>query len=636
MQKEKKIVFGFLCIGMLIIGIILGVFSMNILVSADTIQENLLETETAVKESIPENNEQVDINLNAQEIKENPTSEQIEQISDINEQQSSNDLLSITGLAEHDQENLESVTEVSSEEMTNDSSEICTLENTTTEERTLDEASVEVETEPVAETLYVQTATLAVRPAKGSTDLLGLLNSGTQITGYRDGAWIRFTYKGKTAYVAAKFTDVTSPPMTTVYVQTRSLAVRPAKNSTTLLGLLRRGTQITGHREGGWIRFTYKGQTAYVAAKFTDVKLPAIAETLYVQTATLAVRPAKGSTDLFGLLSRGTQILGYREGAWIRFAYKGQTAYVAAKFTDVKPLPTTTCYIKSRTLAVRPAKNSQQLLGTLPRGTKINGYFEGAWIKFTYKGKTAYVATKFTDVKLPSMTTLYIKSRTLAVRPAKNSQQRLGLLKKGTKIYGYNEGAWIRFIYNGKTAYVATKFTSCEVVDIRTGNQKLNMVLNEARKWIGTNERNMGHKYIIDTYNNQPNLPRGMKVGYGDHWCDVFVSFIGIQTNTTDIIGSEAYVPYHMQFFMNKGQWIEDGTITPRPGDLAFFNWDVTRQPNNALPGHVSIVESVHDGYFYSIDGNTFPEVYGIGYVERRRYGIGEGVIRGFARPRYV
>jgi len=112
--------------------------------------------------------------------------------------------------------------------------------------------------------------------------------------------------------------------------------------------------------------------------------------------------------------------------------------------------------------------------------------------------------------------------------------------------------------------------------------------------------------------------------------------FIGIRTNTTHILGSEAYVPYHMNYFMNKGQWIENGSIAPRPGDIAFFNWAVSSQPNYAVPGHISIVESVHDGYFYSIDGNVFQEgVWGQGHVVRRKYITGAGTIRGFARPAY-
>ncbi|MGB4609033.1 MAG: CHAP domain-containing protein [Saccharofermentanales bacterium] len=617
MKKQKKIVSRFLCSGILAMGMILGLFSMNISVSADVIEagsdnlsapaetdssattsaESAPETELDSPDAIPptieqDDLEQTDITLSDQEISlqrmaesfafedANNVEKDLENSADVASSADNPDSEPTVAMKE------ESSQEDSQADIINNFSRTQTVPNPVSQEQVAGETSNETkpdsepetkpqpepEPEPVLETLYVQTATLAVRPAKNSTALLGLLTKGTQVNGYREGVWLRITYNNKTAYVAAKFTDVTPPPIETLYVQTRSLAVRPAKNSTVSVGSLRRGTQVNGYREGAWIRFTYNGNTAYVAAKFTDVTLPAILETSYVQTTTLAVRPAK---------------------------------------------------------------NSKVSLGSLYKGTKISGYCEGAWTRITYNGKTAYVATKFTDVKAPPLTTFYVKSRSLAIRPAKNSTKLLGLFSKGAKLEGYREGAWVRFIYQGKTAYIAAKFTSYEVVDPRTGVQKLDMILDEARKWIGTNERNMGHKYIIDTFNNQPDLPRGMKVGYWDHWCDVFVSFIGIQTNTTDIIGSESYVPYHMQFFMNRGQWIEDGTITPRPGDLAFFNWDATSQPNNEIPGHISIVESVHNGYFYSIDGNMFPEEWGIGYVERKQYAIGERVIRGFARPVY-
>jgi len=128
--------------------------------------------------------------------------------------------------------------------------------------------------------------------------------------------------------------DSISSEEETLYVQVSSLAVRPAKNSTELLGLLSRGTKITGYREGAWIKTTYNGQLAYIAAKYTDTTPPAVRETLYVQVSSLAVRPAKNSTELLGLLSRGTKITGYREGAWIKTTYNGQLAYIAAKYTS--------------------------------------------------------------------------------------------------------------------------------------------------------------------------------------------------------------------------------------------------------------------------------------------------------------
>jgi len=446
------------------------------------------------------------------------------------------------------------------------------------------------------------------------------------ISGYREGAWIRFTYNGQEAFIASRLTSPDPPPrLETLYI-TKALCVRPYKNASESLGILTTGKEISGYREGAWIRFTYNGQEAFIASRLTSPDPPPRLETLYI-TKALCVRPYKNASESLGILTTGKEISGYREGAWIRFTYNGQEAFIASRLTS----PEETLYI-TKALCVRPHKNASESLGILTTGKEISGYREGAWIRFTYNGQEAFIASRLTSPDPPPrLETLYI-TKALCVRPYKNASESLGILTTGKVISGYREGAWIRFTYNGQEAFIASRLTSPEAP--LTGTLK--RVLDEARKWIGVNEKNNGHYYIIDTYNNQPNLPRGMRVGYDAHWCDVFVSFIGIRTNTTHILGSEAYVPYHMNYFMNKGQWIENGSIAPRPGDIAFFNWAVSSQPNYAVPGHISIVESVHDGYFYSIDGNVFQEgVWGQGHVVRRKYITGAGTIRGFARPAY-
>ena len=522
-------------------------------------------------------------------------------------------------------------------------------------------AAMHTDTNPVLETLYVQVSSLAVRPAKNSTVLLGRLTRGTRITGYREGAWIKIIYNGQTAYIAAKYTDTTSPLILESFYTVNSVPVRPYKEAKTSLGILPNGTLITGYREGAWTRITYKGQTGYVATRlitksglglildisqwqdpelmdfdlisdqvsgvimrigtsdrvtgsgyfkdehferfyeeFTSRNIPvggywySIAanqqegigeanqvlkhiqnkkfnlpiywdtendtfqkdvsanlltdaalgfittletqgiytgiygsawwlnnkiemdrltdypvwvanyktnypaydreyglwqftnearlagyphnldlsimytdytkttnsigpEILYVQSSSLAVRPAKNSTVLLGRLTRDTKVYGYREGAWIRITYKGKPAYIAAKYTDTSPVMETV-YVNVSSLAVRPEKNSIVSLGKLTRGTKVYGHREGAWIRISYNGKTAYIAAKFTNTD-PVPETIYVKVSSLAVRPAKNSTVLLGRLTKGTKVTGYREGAWIRINYNGKPAYIAAKFT---------------------------------------------------------------------------------------------------------------------------------------------------------------------------------
>ena len=429
---------------------------------------------------------------------------------------------------------------------------------------------------PMVETLYVKVSSLAVRPAKNSTVLLGTLTRGTKITGYREGAWIRITYNGKTAYIAAKFTDTKPIAETLYYIKSRSLAVRPAKNSTVLLGTLTRGTKVTGYREGAWIRIIYNGKTAYIAAKFTDTT--PVSETLYVKVSSLAVRPAKNSTILLGTLTRGTKVTGYREGAWIRITYNGKTAYIAAKFTDTKPIAETLYYIKSRSLAVRPAKNSTVLLGTLTRGTKVTGYREGAWIRIIYNGKTAYIAAKFTDTT-PVSETLYVKASSLAVRPAKNSKELLGILRKGTRISGYRDGAWFRITYNGKTAYVAVAHLQTDPVDNAWTFSKFsyrNATLYVydssgsiiSRRYVGGNHIliSLGHQYMWVFNNN--NLVMSTPIISGKPSTPTVVGnfYVTYKQRNTNLIGptwNEA-VNYWAPFY--NGYGIHDASWQPTSG----------------------------------------------------------------------
>lgn len=155
--------------------------------------------------------------------------------------------------------------------------------------------------------------------------------------------------------------------------------------------------------------------------------------------------------------------------------------------------------------------------------------------------------------------------------------------------------------------------------------------LNVARGWLGLNESDGSFKQIIDIYNSYVPLPVGYKVQYTDAWCDATVSAIFIKLNATDLIGGpECGVERHIQLFKNAGIWIEDGTITPNPGDLIVYNWDSSVQPNDGYADHIGIVEEVKDGLITSIEGNSSNSV-------RRVYNpVGKGYIRGFARPKYT
>ena len=154
-------------------------------------------------------------------------------------------------------------------------------------------------------------------------------------------------------------------------------------------------------------------------------------------------------------------------------------------------------------------------------------------------------------------------------------------------------------------------------------------VLNVMRSWLGYSEANGKFKQIIDLYNSHKPLARGYAVKYTDEWCDTCVSAAAIKAGAVDLIGTECGCEEHVKIFKNKGIWIEDGTITPQPGDIIVYNWDDNTQPNDGYSDHIGYVESVSGRTITAIEGNKGEA------VGRRTLTVGNGNIRGYARPKY-
>lgn len=155
-------------------------------------------------------------------------------------------------------------------------------------------------------------------------------------------------------------------------------------------------------------------------------------------------------------------------------------------------------------------------------------------------------------------------------------------------------------------------------------------VLSVMRSWLGYSEANGKYKQIIDLYNSHKPLARGYAVKYTDEWCDTTVSAAAIKAGAVDLIGTECGVEEHVKIFQKKGIWIEDGTITPKPGDIIVYNWGDNTQPNDGYSDHIGYVESVSGKTITAIEGNKGEA------VARRTIAVGHGNIRGYARPKYA
>lgn len=156
-------------------------------------------------------------------------------------------------------------------------------------------------------------------------------------------------------------------------------------------------------------------------------------------------------------------------------------------------------------------------------------------------------------------------------------------------------------------------------------------IVNQARAWIGRNEKDGSHKEIIDIYNNLAKpLPRSTKMQYDWPWCACFWSAVALKLGYSEIIPIEISCALLIQKAQEMGIWVENDAYVPSIGDGVVYDWqDNGVGDNTGWPDHIGIVESVGDGRFSVIEGN-----YG-DTVQTRSLKVNDKFIRGFISPRY-
>lgn len=150
-------------------------------------------------------------------------------------------------------------------------------------------------------------------------------------------------------------------------------------------------------------------------------------------------------------------------------------------------------------------------------------------------------------------------------------------------------------------------------------------ILNQAKAWIGLNEKDGSHQQIIDVYNGHKPLARGYTVKYTDNWCATFVSACAIKTNLINIIPLECSCGEMIELAKQMNIWNENDDITPKAGDIIMYDWD----NQDGWPEHVGIVESVTNNQITVIEGNKNNA------VGRRVISLGNASIRGYIQPNY-
>lgn len=164
----------------------------------------------------------------------------------------------------------------------------------------------------------------------------------------------------------------------------------------------------------------------------------------------------------------------------------------------------------------------------------------------------------------------------------------------------------------------------------RRGNGRVNGTV--AAKALAEAVRHVGVK---ESPVNRTSFGRWFGVD-GVPWCNTFVSYcFKVGAGYTICAGFRGpgvyakgctYVPTTEAWLKAAGLWV--GRTTPRPGDIAIFNWD------GGVPDHIGlVVKDLGGGRFESVEGNTSPaDNSNGGCVMRRNRSIQQ--VNGFGRVR--
>ena len=155
------------------------------------------------------------------------------------------------------------------------------------------------------------------------------------------------------------------------------------------------------------------------------------------------------------------------------------------------------------------------------------------------------------------------------------------------------------------------------------------------KSWVGIKEGSEGHKRILDIYNSQKPLPRGYAMTLKDPWCAATTTAVAVELGYTDIIPCECSCGKLIQMAKDMGIWVEDESVTPKPGWLALYDWgDDGKGDCTGAPEHVGIVTEVVSSKIFVAEGNATGED-GTDGVGLREISVNGRYLRGFIAPKY-
>lgn len=73
----------------------------------------------------------------------------------------------------------------------------------------------------------------------------------------------------------------------------------------------------------------------------------------------------------------------------------------------------------------------------------------------------------------------------------------------------------------------------------------------------------------------------------------------------TDILPPECSCSRQIRLFQELGRWEEDDSYLPLPGDIIYYDWDLSGKSDcTGWPEHVGIVVGTYGSYIRVVEGN--------------------------------
>jgi|GEM_PF-4344157 len=149
------------------------------------------------------------------------------------------------------------------------------------------------------------------------------------------------------------------------------------------LGLLKKKSVVTVKgSKNGWYQITYKGKKAYVSAKYIkkNASVSTFKQFSVTTTDALNVRQSRSAkAKKLGQLAKGSKVtvIGSKSG-WYTIKYKGKTGYISSKYTKKVSTSLKVQYyasvIPAKAYVRTGASAKYKVVGSLKKGTKVGVY----------------------------------------------------------------------------------------------------------------------------------------------------------------------------------------------------------------------------------------------------------------------